>query len=198
MKRKTLTASILVAALAVMLVLLFRDYRTEQGGPSIQAGNVSSPGNQHSEKKDGLIVVENVDLSADELRELEELFEPVEDKRRMTEVVQLGQSVLADVLTYDDGRVAYTFLTPQSMMAESGEAMLIFKSETSMLHPDGSSDMLTAPTVITRENQSAQISISRADGTTYSMQFSGFLIGDDALALSAEMTGDPAMYQPRR
>lgn len=198
MKRKIPTTGILAAAFVVMLVLVFRERPTEHGGPSIQPQNVSSASDQRSENEDGLIVVEDVGLSSEELRELEELFEPLEDNRRMTEVVQLGQSVLCDVLTYDDGRVAFTFITPQLMTAESGEAMLIFKSGTSMLHLDGSLDILTSPTVITKENQSAKISIGREDRTSYSMQFSGILIGGDALALSAEMTGDPAMLQPRR
>lgn len=180
-----------VAALALILAFLLRDHPAERDSPSLQPRNISPPGNQHPEKGDGLIVVEDVDLSADELRELEELFGPVEDKRTTTEVVRLGQSVLCDVLVYDDGRVAYTFLTPQSMISDSGEIVLIFKSETSMLHPDGGLDTLTSPTVITRENQSARISIGREGGNSYSMQFSGILIGDDALALSAKMTGDP-------
>jgi hypothetical protein len=79
------------------------------------------------------------------------------------------------------------------MIGESGETMLMFKTETSMLHPDGGLDTLSAPTVVTLEDHPAKISIGRDDGTAYSMQFSGVLIGDDALALSAEMTGDPDM-----
>jgi len=195
MKRKTLTAIILVAAMAAMLVLFLRDHPQEHGGLWNQTGNVPALINRHSEGGDGLIVVEDLDLNAQDLRDLEALFEPLEDKRRVTDVVRLGQSVLCDILIYGDGRVAYTFLTPQSTTLETGETKLIFRSETSMLNPDGGLDTLSSPTVTTAEDQPAKISIGRADGTAYSMQFSGILIGDDALALSAEMTGDPAILQ---
>ena len=198
MKGKTLAVIILIALLATVLVLLFLNYPAENGDPAIQARNLSSPSIPQSEKKDGLIVVEEVGLSSDELWELEELFEPIEDKRRVTDVVELGQSVLCDVLTYDDGRVAFTFLTPHSTVGHSGETRLVFKSEMSMLHPDGGIDTLSSPTITAFEAQTAKISLEKADGSAYSVEFSGILIGDDALALSLEMTGNPAMPQEPR
>lgn len=142
---------------------------------------------------ESLVVVENLVMNADELRQLEDLFEPFDQSRSVTDVVALGESVLCDVLTYEDGRVAYTFLTPESRVSDSGTTELIFKSETSVLHPQGTTDRLAAPMVIARENQQASVTIGGRDGPSYSIQFSGLLIGNDSLALSVTMTGDPAL-----
>ena len=195
-------AFLVLAATAVFLVWFPRQPRRAPSPTPIPPPTVASPDKQGAATvKEGLMAVDHADLTASEPRELEAIYRPMDDTRRVTEEVRLGQPVLCDVFAYDDGRIAYTTVTPASMVADSGEPRLVFRSETTVLHPDhpdAGPDTIASPTVLMREGQQATIALGRDDGTTYSMQLSGTLVGDDSLVLSAEMSGDPAGFSTSR
>lgn len=185
MKTRLIIIGLLLAIVALVIV---RYHLKDQ---SAQAPTTSAPihGTSAQTESNSMTLVESTELSEEELRKLEALFEPIEEKRKVIEFVPLGQSILCDIFTTEEGNTGFTFITPKPLSSETGESVILFQSVSTVLHPDGSMDSLSSPGLAVRENQVGKISLERDGRPYYSMQISGFYVDEDTVSVSAEFEG---------
>jgi len=175
--------------LAVMFVFFPRG-DVKKNDP-LNMSESSSPGKAYSEKTAKPIIVDNSNLSAQELRDFAELFEPLDQSRKISEIFRSGQSLLCDVYQEPGGSIGLIFLTVSSHAVENGSPAIMIQQTTMMLQDNGDTKGVLYPSMTIKDYQSGKISIGDDDGSRYSLSLEAFHMGENRIQVMAEFEGTP-------
>ncbi|NOX98445.1 MAG: hypothetical protein GXP30_01735 [Verrucomicrobia bacterium] len=178
----------LAGLLGGLLFVMFPRERPRNRMPPATSTSASSR-EEVPMKPSGSVIVEQSQLSEQDFREYAALFEPLDKSRKVIEVFESGQSMLCDEQA--DGSMGLTFLTVKSLAGEKGQAVIVIEQNTMLLPKDGEAIDVISPSIVIRDFQKGEVSITGSDGGEYSLGVEGFHLGDDKIQLAVEFRGAP-------
>ncbi|MFK5923948.1 MAG: hypothetical protein QM496_17360 [Verrucomicrobiota bacterium] len=152
-----------------------------------------SSGASKSAKVRKPIIIKQSELSAQELRDFADLFEPLDNSRKIAEIFESGQSLLCDVYEGADGSTGLTFLTVSSHDNGSSSPVIKLEQNTVLLQKSGAMAEVRSPSIIFQDYQSAEVSLERPGKAAYSLAVEGFHLGGNKIQVMVEFRGIPIM-----